>query len=236
MNRYTRQLPIIGRDGQENLHRARVFIAGAGGLGTVISTYLCLAGVGSIIIADSDIVEESNFNRQFLHWTEDLGKRKIDSLEQKLSRMNPEVLIETRTDRIDANTVNDMVRGCNLIIDALDNFSTRYVLNRAALRETIPFIHGAVEGFYGQATTILPRRSPCLRCIFPQSPPARTTPVIGATCGIIGSVQATEAIKYLCGQGELLAGRLLLWDALRTEMNLVDVARNPSCRDCHLNE
>ena len=233
MERYARQLPIIGKDGQERLSKARVFIAGAGGLGTVVSAYLALAGVGFIRIVDHDRVDESNLNRQILHWTDDIGRSKSDSIREKLVRMNPNIHIETFTENISPDSVGHMVQGCDVIIDALDNFSTRFCLNSAAIADHTIYIHGAVNGFLGQATTISPFLTPCLRCIFPEIDQGQSPPVIGPTCCFIGSVQANEAIKYLCGTGDLLTGKLILWDGMRNEVQFIDIERNPSCPDCH---
>lgn len=235
MNRYIRQIPIIGTEGQVRLKTARVLIAGAGGLGTVISAYLCLAGVGFMRIVDFDTVEESNLNRQFLHLGEDIGKSKACSIQARLSLMNPGIHIEALHETITETNARDLAGTCDLIIDALDNFTTRYLLNRAAVELRIPFIHGAVEGFYGQTATIIPEKTACLRCIFPESPPRKKVPIMGTTCGIIGSVQANEAIRYICRlQGDQPEGRLLLWDGMKSDMNMLEVSRNPSCSDCHL--
>lgn len=224
---------MIGKDGQERLAGTKVFIAGAGGLGTVLSTYLTVAGIGFIRIVDSDIVQTSDFNRQILHWEGDIGKNKIDSIREKLIRMNPQVHIEALHAHIDATTAADLVADCDLIVDALDNFDARYLLNRLAVMRGIPFFHGAVSGFSGQATTIQPHSSPCLRCIFPDMPVVRTPSIMGTTCGVIGAIQANEVIKYVCRTGDLLAGKLFVWDGLRNESEILEVHRNPTCSDCH---
>ena len=212
--RYARQILMIGEAGQERLKAARVLVAGAGGLGTVISLYLAAAGVGHLRIIDCDVVETSNLNRQILHWSGDVGRPKTASVEEKLAALNPLIRIETVSGRIAEESIGEMARGCDLIVDAMDNFPTRYLLNRTAVEKGIPFIHGAVRGFFGQATTVIPGKTPCLRCFFPGSPPQEVFPIIGATCGVIGAIEATEAIKLLTGQGEPLAGRLFLWDGL----------------------
>jgi len=232
LKRYSRQIEAIGTEGQENLKNARIFIAGAGGLGTVIATYLAAVGVGSIRIADYDTVEESNLNRQILHWDKDIGRQKTDSIEEKLSSFNPHVIIEKIPHLIDEKNILDIVGEADLIVDAMDNFATRYLLNRAAITRAIPFFHGAISGFYGQATTIIPGRTACLRCIFPEGPPPAAFQAVGATCGIVGSIEATEVIKYITGKGDLLAGRLLLWDGLAGDLNIINVKRNPECGDC----
>lgn len=232
LRRYCRQLPLIGEDGQENLKRAKILIAGAGGLGSPIATYLALAGVGHIIIADNDVVEVSNLNRQILHWNADVGRKKTVSAEDKLRAMNPYAEIKTISCKIEETNVNDIVGDADLIIDALDNFAARYLLNSVAVTRNIPFFHGAVRGYHGQVMTVIPHKTACLRCVFPQSPPAEIFPIIGVTPGVIGSIQANEVIKYITGKGDLLTNRLLLWDGLSGEMKVQLVKKNSFCKDC----
>lgn len=230
--RYRRQLPLLDEQGQESLKAARVLIAGAGGLGTVIAVYLAAAGVGTLRVADCDSVEESNLNRQILHWGGDLGRPKTVSVAEKLAALNPLIRVEQLPQKIDATSVGETVKGCGVVVDALDNFPTRYLLNRTALGMGIPFVHGAVRGFYGQATTVIPGKTPCLRCIIPASPPPEVFPIVGATCGVIGSIEATEVLKLLTGRGEPLAGRLFLWDGLALNAESIIVKRDPACPDC----
>jgi molybdopterin/thiamine biosynthesis adenylyltransferase len=230
--RYHRQILMLSEAGQEKLKAARVLIAGAGGLGTVISTYLAAAGVGILRIVDCDVVEESNFNRQILHWSGDLGRQKTTSVAQKLATLNPLTVVEEITHRIDETNIDAIAGSCDIIVDAMDNFPTRYLLNRTALKRGVPFIHGAVRGLCGQATTVLPGKTPCLRCIFPGAPPPELFPIIGATCGVVGSVEATEAIKLITGLGEPLSGRLFLWDGMEINADTLAIERNPACPDC----
>jgi molybdopterin/thiamine biosynthesis adenylyltransferase len=232
--RYDRQIMIgeIGREGQERLKNASVFIAGAGGLGSPLSLYLAAAGVGHIKIADNDTVELSNLNRQILHWEEDIGKRKIDSAMDKLSRFNPDIKLEIIHDTINEENVSRMVDGFNAIADAMDNFPTRYVLNKAAVEKNIPFFHGAVRGLEGRAMTIIPGKTACLRCMYHGTPPAEKSPVIGVTPAIIGSIQATEVIKYLVGMGDLLTDRLLIYDGMEMVFKEFKVRKNPECDHC----
>jgi adenylyltransferase/sulfurtransferase len=232
LDRYDRQIRLFGVEGQEKIAGSKVFIAGAGGLGSPISVYLAAAGVGEIVIVDDDEVELSNLNRQILHWERDVGKKKAVSAREKLCEMNSEIVVETMAETISEENVSRLVGDSDLVIDAMDNFPVRYLLNETAIRNRIPFIHGAIFGFHGQATTVLPGVSACLRCIFPQAPPPATFPVVGVTPGIIGLIQATEAIKYITGTGELLAGRLLLWDGLAPTLETMEVSRDPLCRDC----
>ncbi len=230
--KYIRQIMLFGEDGQEKLRRAKVFVAGAGGLGSPVSTYLAVAGVGKIILADFDSVDLSNLNRQFLHHEKDIGREKIKSAEEKLLSMNPEIKVETIREKITDENAGSIVPPCDLIIDALDNFDTRHVLNRLAVERNIPLIHGAVSGYRGQATTIIPGKTPCLCCIFPSSFKKEVFPVLGTTPGVIGSIQANEAIKYLTGQGKLLENRLLLWDGLSCSFSELNVNKTENCPVC----
>ncbi len=232
LERYNRQIRIFGEEGQEKLKNAEVFIAGAGGLGSPISIYLAVAGVGSIRMVDNDSVELSNLNRQILHWNMDIGRRKAESAEEKLKEINPDIEVEATSETIAENNAFELVNDADLIIDAMDNFPTRHLLNRTALAKHIPFFHGAIYGYEGQVTTIIPGKTACLRCIFPEAPQPETFPVIGVTPGIIGLIQATEVIKYITGIGELLAGKLLIWDGLDSKFEEVTVERNPECADC----
>jgi molybdopterin/thiamine biosynthesis adenylyltransferase len=230
--RYHRQLLMLGEAGQERLKASRVLIAGAGGLGTVIATYLAAAGIGILRIADCDVVEATNLNRQILHWGADLGRPKTASVAEKLAQLNALIRVEEIAGKIDEDSIDTVAGDCDIIVDAMDNFPTRYLLNRAAIRKGVPFIHGAVRGLQGQVTTVLPGKTPCLRCLFPQSPPSELFPIIGATCGVIGSIEATEVVKLLTGRGEPLAGRLLIWDGLAACADSLVIERNPLCPDC----
>jgi len=232
LKRYERQIKVFGEDGQERLKNAKVFIAGAGGLGSAISIYLTSAGIGRIRIVDDEKIELSNLNRQILHWDKDVGKRKAASAEEKLKKINPYVRVEAISETIEENNVLALVDDFDLIVDAMDNFHTRYLLNRIAIAKNIPFFHGAINGLYGQATTIIPGKTACLKCIFPEPPPLMTFPVIGAICGVIGCIQATEVIKHLIKMGSFLENKLLLWDGLDAKIDEIELERNPSCEDC----
>lgn len=232
LKRYDRQIKLFGTEGQEKLKDARVFIAGAGGLGSPISIYLAAAGIGKIVLVDKDVVELSNLNRQILHWEKDVGVKKALSAKEKLVGLNSDISVEAIPETLDEGNVSSLVGDADLIIDAMDNFSVRYLLNKTAVEKRIPFIHGAIYGFHGQATTVLPGKTACLRCVFARAPPPATFPVIGVTPGIIGLIQANEAIKYLTGTGELLSGKLLLWDGLKSSMETIDLERDPRCVDC----
>lgn len=229
--RYERQVRLFGAEGQRRLKRATAVVVGAGGLGSSVSTYLAVAGVGRIVV-DGDVVEMSNLNRQILHGATDIGRPKAISAAETILGLNPEVEVEAVAQFADEENLASLVGEADLVVDTLDNFPSRYMLNRAALKRGVPLFHGAISGFDGQVTTIIPKKTPCLRCIFPRSPPKVTSPAIGATCGVIGSIQAGEAIKYLTGKGELLGGRLLIWDGLRARCDEIPIERNPRCIDC----
>ena len=232
LKRYERQIKVFGEDGQERLKNAKVFIAGAGGLGSAISIYLTSAGIGRIRIVDDEKIELSNLNRQILHWDKDVGKRKATSAEEKLKKINPYVRVEAISETIEENNVLALVDDFDLIVDAMDNFHTRYLLNRTAIAKNIAFFHGAINGLHGQATTIIPGKTACLRCLFPEPPPLMTFPVVGATCGVIGCIQVTEVIKYIVKMGSFLENKLLLWDGLNAKIDEIELERNPSCEAC----
>jgi len=234
LERYDRQIRItgFGEAGQKKLKDAKVFIAGAGGLGFPISVYLVAAGVGTLRIVDNDVVELNNLNRQLLHWDKDVGRRKVESALEKLQQINPRVKVEVYDEEITEDNVLTLTVGVDAIVDALDNYAARYALNRASLEKKIPFFHGAVHGLMGQATTIIPGQTACLRCIIPAAPPRETFPILGAVAGTIGTIQATEVIKYLTGMGNLLKNRLLIYDGLYMEFYNLEVKRNPECPDC----
>jgi len=222
----------FGERGQEKLKQAKVFIAGAGGLGSSISIYLAVAGVGQIRIVDRDVVELSNLNRQILHWDKDIARGKAESAGEKLQQMNSDIKIEVIAEDITEDNILKLVGDCQLIVDAMDNFPTRYLLNKAALKRNIPLFHGSVYGMDGMASTIIPGETACLRCMFPEPPPSATFPVVGVTPGIIGCIQATEVIKHIVGIGELLRNRLLVWDGLSTKFRELTVKKDPHCQDC----
>ena len=232
--RYDRQIMIkdIGEKGQEKLKNAHVFIAGAGGLGSPIAVYLSAAGVGNIRIVDHDTVELTNLNRQILHWDENIDRNKVDSAREKLNKLNPSIRVEGICETIGEDNVSNLVDGFDLIVDAMDNLPTRYLLNRTAIEKEIPFFHGAVSGLEGRAMTVIPGKSACLRCSYRGPVPAEKFPVMGVTPAIIGSIQATEVIKYIVGMGELLINRLLVYNGMNMEFHEFIIKRNPQCEDC----
>jgi adenylyltransferase/sulfurtransferase len=232
--RYDRQIMIgeMGQAGQEKLKRSRVVIAGAGGLGSPIAIYLTAAGIGMIRMIDHDQVTLSNLNRQILHWGDDIGRNKVESAGTKLRKLNSAVRIEAISETITEGNVSQLVDGCDLIVDAMDNLPTRYVLNRCAVEKKLPFFHGAVNGFEGRVMTILPGKTACLRCMYRGQVPQEKVPVIGVTPAVIGSIQATEVIKYLLGIGNLLTNRLLIYDGLNVAFCQFAVNKNPDCDHC----
>lgn len=233
--RYDRQImiPGFGEEGQEKLKRAKVFIAGAGGLGSPISIYLTVAGVGTIRIVDRDTVELSNLNRQILHWHKDIDQPKVQSAAEKLNGLNPGVRIEALRETINENNIIDLIKGCDVILDAMDNLPIRYLLNKAAMTLGIPFIHGAVMGFEGRAMTIIPGKTACLMCVYHGATvKAGKFPVIGVAPAVIGCIEATEAIKFLTGTGKLLTNKLLLYNGFDMKFMEMEVKRNPDCEHC----
>jgi len=238
--RYARHLalPEIGEEGQQRLRESRVLIIGAGGLGSPVALYLAAAGVGTLGIVDYDVVDVSNLQRQVLHDSTGIGARKTDSAAVTLARLNPGVVVETHPVRLDASNVVDIATGYDLIVDGTDSFPARYLLNDAAINLRIPMVHGSVLRFEGQVTVIDPYRGPCYRCLFAIPPPPEISPscaeagVLGAVPGVIGSLQAVEAVKMLLGIGEPLVARLLVYDGLRADMRVFSIARDPACPAC----
>lgn len=232
--RYNRQIIIkeIGEEGQERLKSAKVLIAGVGGLGSPVAINLAAAGVGVIRLVDHDRVDLSNLNRQVLHWNEDIGRKKVDSALEKLRKLNPDIKIEAIGETINDSNISQIVDDSDLIVDAMDNLATRYLLNKCAIEKNIPFFHGAVRGFEGRVMTVIPGESACLRCMYRGPVPAEIFPVIGVTPAVIGAIQATEVIKFIVGSGYLLTNRLLVYDGLKMKFTEFKVRRNPECEQC----
>ena len=232
--RYDRQMmiPGIGEAGQEKLKRAKVVIAGGGGLGSPAAYYLTAAGIGTLRLIDHDTVELSNLNRQILHWDKDVGREKVASAAEKLQQLNGNVKIEAIAVTIDKTNVTELVKGFDVILDAMDNLPTRLLLNEVAVKLDIPFVHGAVYGLEGRVMAIVPRKSACLRCIYRGAPPGGKFPVLGTTPAVIGAIQATEAVKLITGMGEPLTNRLLVYDGLNMKFMELSVNRRDNCEHC----
>jgi molybdopterin/thiamine biosynthesis adenylyltransferase/rhodanese-related sulfurtransferase len=239
-NRYQRHLllPEVGDAGQQKLLDSKVLLLGAGGLGSPAALYLAAAGVGTIGIIDMDVVDASNLQRQILHNMDRVGDRKVDSAKKTLTALNPDVNVVTYDVRLGADNVLDVIDGYDLIVDGTDNFPTRYLVNDASLLKRIPVVHGSIFRFEGQATVFYPYEGPCYRCLIPEPPPPELAPscaeagVLGVLPGIIGSIQAIEAIKVLLGLGDPLIGRLLAYDSLEQSFRTFKVNRDPKCPSC----
>lgn len=232
--RYNRQMLIDGwgEPAQLKLKNSTVFVAGAGGLASPAAIYLAVAGVGHIKLCDFDSPELANLNRQILHDDTRIGTNKAVSGKSTLERLNPRVRITAHTDKIDAGNIDALVGDAGIIVDCMDNFPTRYVLNDCAIRKKIPLVHASVWGMEGRLTFIHVPETPCLRCIFPESPPKEVFPVLGATPGVIGVMEAMETLKYLAGVGQTLKGRLLLWNGADADLRVLKVRRDPNCPAC----
>ena len=239
-NRYQRHLllPEVGEAGQQKLLDSKVLLLGAGGLGSPAALYLTAAGVGTIGIVDMDVVDASNLQRQILHNLERVGERKVDSAKKTLTVMNPDVNVVTYDVRVGADNIVELFGDYDLVVDGTDNFPTRYLVNDASLVTRTPVVHGSIFRFEGQVTVFDPYNGPCYRCIVPEPPPPELAPscaeagVLGVLCGIIGSLEAVEAVKMLLGIGDPLVGRLLAYDALGEEFRSFKVRRDPHCPAC----
>ncbi len=238
--RYSRHLllPEVGSVGQQKLLDAKVLLLGAGGLGSPAALYLAAAGVGTLGIVDHDEVERSNLQRQVIHSTERIGVPKVDSAEQTIQALNPDVHVQKYPVRLGAENIMDILPGYDIVVDGLDNFPTRYLLNDASVRLQIPVVSAAILGFEGQLSVFKPYDGPCYRCLFPVPPPAELAPscgangVLGVLPGTMGLLQATEVIKLILGEGQPLVGRLLMYDALAATVGEVRVRRDPHCPIC----
>jgi sulfur-carrier protein adenylyltransferase/sulfurtransferase len=239
--RYSRHLliPEVGEEGQLKLLDSRVLLIGAGGLGSPASLYLAAAGVGTLGIVDDDAVDETNLQRQIIHSTERLGESKAESAKRTIEALNPDVNVKVFQERLTSENVDGILgEGWDVIVDGADNFPTRYLLNDASVWHGIPVVHGSIYRFEGQTTVFKPHEGPCYRCLFPQPPPPELAPscaeggVLGVLPGVIGSLQANEALKLSLGIGEPLIGRLLMFDALAGSFTEISLRRDPDCPVC----
>jgi molybdopterin/thiamine biosynthesis adenylyltransferase/rhodanese-related sulfurtransferase len=239
-DRYSRHLllPEVGERGQERLLKSRVLLLGAGGLGAPAAMYLAAAGVGTIGLVDADVVDESNLQRQIIHSKSRVGMAKVDSAEAFITDLNPDVKVVKYKERLDSSNVDRIFADWDVIVDGCDNFPTRYLVNDASLKHKIPVVHGSIFRFDGQVTTFVPWQGPCYRCLYPEPPPAHLAPscaeagVLGILPGVVGTLQATEAIKVLLGKGDLLNGRLLQYDSLGMTFRNFKLRRNKACPAC----
>jgi sulfur-carrier protein adenylyltransferase/sulfurtransferase len=238
--RYRRHLTLseVGEQGQAKLLAGRVLLLGAGGLGSPAALYLAAAGVGTLGIVDSDVVDPSNLQRQVLHTVDRTGQPKTESAREAINALNPDVNVVAFQERLQASNVERILEGFDVVLDGGDNFPTRYLLNDACVLLGKPLIHGSVFRFEGQVTTVLPRQGPCYRCLYPEPPPPELAPscaeagILGVLPGVIGLLQATEAIKLLLGAGSPLVGRLLTYDALGGRFRELQLRRDPACAAC----
>ncbi len=241
LERYSRHLllPEVGEKGQAKLLGSKVLLLGAGGLGSPAALYLAAAGVGTIGLVDADVVDASNLQRQILHATSRVGTPKVESAEKAIKDLNPDVKVLSYRERLLSDNVDRIFgEGWDVIVDGCDNFPTRYLVNDASLFHKVPVVHGSIFRFEGQVTTFQPFEGPCYRCLYPEPPPAHLAPscaeagVLGILCGIIGTLQATEAIKLILGQGDPLVGRLLTYDSLRMTFRTLKLRRDKTCPTC----
>ncbi len=243
ISRYSRHilLPEVGGKGQKKIAKARMFVVGAGGLGSPVALYLAAAGVGTIGLIDSDVVDLSNLQRQVLHHTPDVGRSKVLSAKEKILAINPDITVETYEDRFTSSNALELIRDYDVVIDGVDNFPAKFLINDACFFANKPLVHGGILRFDGRLFTIIPGQSACFRCIFKNPPRPGLVPscqeagIIGVVAGIIGTLQATEALKLVLGIGRPLTDRLLDFDARTTQFREIRTKRNPNCQLCGTN-
>lgn len=240
IDRYSRQiiLPNVGGAGQEKIFKAKVLIIGTGGLGAPCAFYLAAAGIGKIGLVDSDKVELNNLQRQIVHTTQDVGVPKVESGKRRLNALNPDTEVVTYPLRLDSTNILDIIKDYDIVVDGSDNFPTRYLVNDACVLAKKPLVHAGIFRYDGQIMTILPGQGPCYRCLFSEPPPAGAVPscqeggILGAVAGILGVLQANEALKFVLGTGTLLSGRLLIFNALDSTFRTVKVPKDKDCVVC----
>jgi molybdopterin/thiamine biosynthesis adenylyltransferase len=240
IERYSRHIILseVGIEGQVKISNAKVLIIGAGGLGSPVALYLAAAGVGTIGIADADNVDLSNLQRQVIHFTSDIGVPKVVSAANKMRAINPDVKVIEYHEFLNASNIASIIKDYDFVIDGTDNFAAKFLINDACVFQDIPFSHGGILRFAGQTMTIKPHDSACYRCVFEEAPPANSVPtcssagVLGAIAGMLGTIQATEALKFIVGTGKLLHDSLLTFDAKNMDFRKVSLKRNPNCPIC----
>jgi len=235
LERYDRQMRILGFgiDGQRKLKSTKVLVAGLGGLGCPASMYLAAAGVGKLVLVDREKVELSNLNRQILHWSSDVGRPKVNAVAEKLVRLNPNVEVEALALEINEDNVKDLVKKVDVVVDGMDNYKTRFLINEACVTYGKPFVHAAVYGLEGQLFTVLPGKGPCLRCIIPSDPPEQdAVPVLGATPGVMAALEVMEVVKLVVGLGRPCTDKLLIFDGYEMRFHEIKVEPSPTCPVC----
>jgi len=240
LERYSRHIILqdVSIEGQEKILNGKVLLIGAGGLGAPAALYLAAAGVGTLGIVDGDVVDMSNLQRQVIHFTPDVGKPKVISAKEKIAQINPDVKVVTYQERVYANNIMDVIKDYDFVIDGTDNFPAKFLINDACVFAKKVFSHGGILRFDGQTLTSIPGETACYRCVFETPPPKDAVPtcsqagVLGAIAGMLGTIQAAEALKYLIGKGELITNRLLIFNALRMDFRNVKIKKNPNCPVC----
>ncbi len=232
--RYDRQIPLIGIDGQEKLKDSTILVVGVGGLGSAASYYLVAAGVGKIILIDNGVLEESNLQRQILYTIDDIGKPKVYVASRRLKKLNPYIEIVPLNKELTEDLLQGLIDEVDVVVDGLDNWEGRMIIDKVCYRSNKPFVHAGVYGFYGQLTVIIPGKTPCLKCIFPKNPhkDGKPIPVFPTTPGILGILEANEALKIVLGKGNILANKLLIYDGLLSLFEIVDIDVSPNCTVC----
>ena len=240
IERYSRHLILtdVGIEGQERILNAKVLVIGAGGLGSPLLYYLAAAGVGTIGIVDGDVVDMTNLQRQIIHFTSDIDRAKVQSAKEKINLLNPDVQVHTHEARVGAENILEVMSGYDFVVDGTDNFPAKYLINDACVITKKPYSHAGILRFNGQTMTVLPGESACLRCIFPEPPPPDAVPtcsqagVLGVLAGVLGTLQATEVLKYIIGKGDLLTNRLQTFDALKMEFRNLMLKKRTECPVC----
>ena len=236
LERYNRQMLIsgLGLEGQRKLRASKVVVAGIGGLGCLSSLYLAAAGFGEIILVDKGKFKLSDLNRQILCWQRDIGRFKADVAKEKLVALNPEIQVEALVAEITKDGVHDVIGDADVVVDGLDNWRTRFVINECCVMQGIPFVHAGVSALHGQMITIVPGKGPCLRCIFPKDPrEVESVPVLGATPALLAALQVMETVKLVTGIGEPLVGRMLFLNGKEMEFETVEMKRSVKCPVCN---